>query len=62
MTIESGLIFKQSDMFFYKGFFKFQMREYAECVRLFSKSMTLKTLANDLPILNVEEGDMEDLL
>lgn len=29
MSFDGGIIFKQSDLFFYKGFFKFQLEDYA---------------------------------
>lgn len=35
-------------MFFYKGFFKFQLKDYAEAVKLFTKSKNLKMLNNEL--------------
>jgi hypothetical protein len=33
-------------MYFYKGFFKFQLKEYGEAAKLFTKSKNLKTLNN----------------
>lgn len=61
MNIENGLIFKQADMFFYKGFFKFQLKEYNEAVKLFTKSKNLKTLNKELDLLNInEDGDVDE--
>jgi hypothetical protein len=48
LNIENGLIFKQSDMYFYKGVFKYYLKEYSEACKLFTKSKNLKSLNNEL--------------
>lgn len=46
MSYDGGVIFKQSDLFFYKGLYKFYLGDYAEALKLFSKSKNLKALNN----------------
>ena len=48
-------------MYFYKGFFKFQLKEYSEAMKLFTTSRNLKTLNNELEVLEInEDGDVNE--
>lgn len=46
LNYDGGVLFKQSDFYFYKGFYKFQLGDYPEALKLFTKSKNLKTLNN----------------
>ena len=52
---ENGVIFRKSDMLFYKGFFHFQLKSYEEALKQFIKSKTLKTVNNELKMLPTEK-------
>ena len=61
MNFNGGIIFKQSDLCFYKGFYKFQLHDYQEALKLFSKSKNLKALNNELDLLSInEEGNVDE--
>jgi hypothetical protein len=47
-------------MYFYKGVYKFYLKEYGEASKLFTKSKNLKSLNNDLEALSVDEDGNVD--